>query len=271
MIARALGILAVASALLTAVAIAHVQARASELASEVAPALLAYAGAARDEGARVLRVNGASVELRTGVTADSIEVVLARQREACGAADVLPIVHWRSAMQGVLGCFAPPDGMSLSERLLAFVRSGDLAALGEPRVTWVLAADGARRYALLSAPDPLALTRMFPAQGDAPGFDAPGLPRPPHARRVLSAVQEGDEPMLVAYRSDLAVEELERTYGELLEAQGRRVDRGDGPDGPRLLVRSDDRAQLVLLGSDGSGALAVIVPLPTQPGAVGAR
>jgi hypothetical protein len=266
-IARALAGCAVAAALLATIAIEHVRARASELALDLGPVLLAYAGAARDEGQRTLLVNGARIELRTGVTTDSIDAVLARQRELCGPAHTTPIVRSQSALEGVLGCFVATDDTSLIDRLLAFEETGDLATLGELRATWVMASGDERRYVLIAARDTLALSRMFPSTGDAPGVDVPSLPRPPEARRVLSSFQHAEEPMLVAYRSTLEAAALERRYLELLERAERHVERTllrDRNDETVLLVRDPTSAHLVLLGSDGDGTLVVIVPLPTQ-------
>jgi hypothetical protein len=266
MIARSLASSAVAVALLATIAIEHVRARASELALDLGPVLLAYAGAARDEGHRTLLVNGARLELRTGVTEDSIDTVLARQRELCGPAHATPIVRSQSALEGVLGCFVAADDTSLIDRLLAFGETGDLTTLGELRATWVMASGDERRYVLIAARDTLALSQMFPSTGDAPGVDVPSLPRPPEARRVLSTFQRGEAPMLVAYRSTLEAAALERRYLELLETADRHVEHAPTRSGEEtaLLVRDPESAQLVLLGRDGDGTLVVIVPLPTQ-------
>jgi hypothetical protein len=267
MITRAFAGCAVAISLLATIAIEHVRARASELALDLGPVLLAYAGAARDEGHRTLLVNGARLELRTGVTSDSIDTVLTRQREHCGPAHTTPIVRSQSALEGVLGCFVTADDASLANRLVTFAETGDLATLGELRATWVMNGDDERRYVLIAARDTVALSRMFPRKGDAPGVDVPGLPRPPEATRVLSSFQHGEAPMLVAYRSTLEVNALERLYIGSLETATRHVERAprrDGPDETALFVRDLDRAHLVLLGRDGDGTLVVIVPLPTQ-------
>jgi hypothetical protein len=241
---------AVAAVWVITVAIAHVRARASELALELGPILHAYAGVGRDEGRRTLVVNGARLEMRTGVTPDSIETVLARERQACGPPRVLqPIVQRRSAIEGVLGCLVGAPGSSAPEL----------------RLTWVMASGEERRYVRVASRDTLALARMFPGRGDCPGTDVPGLPRPPHSERVLSAFQDGSAPMLVAYRSAVAPDALERMYREVLEREGRRVERSDAGGQRALLVHDVRSAHLVLIEPDQAATLAVFVPLPTQP------
>lgn len=217
------------------------------------------------DAARVIVVNGARIRLEARRERRALDAVLdddaARCRAHGGAGE--PLVDARARRQGFVGCFEPPRGASLLERLGAFAATGDAAALGTLRVAWATAQRQGTRYVALSSEGPLELQRIFPQDGDAPGLDLAGLPRPPEARRILTAWQDGAAPLLIGYRSERAPEVLERAYVEQLRAAGVSVERAPAHlhDVPSLLVRYGGHAALVLVAPDGGGTLLAIIPL----------
>lgn len=253
---------AAALVLLPIAAAERVQATGAELADAISQPLLTYANASHDDGLRTVIVNGARLWLRSGATADGIDTVLDAQRGPCRprGAEHNPIVHIRRADQGLIGCIVPQRGQSRVESVRALFETQDLAALGELRVTWAMSSRGGTRYVAIASDGPLELLRMFPEDGDAPGIDVPGLPRPPRARRLLSARQEGAAPLLLSYQSSLALGELEARYIAALGEDVRRVP-GMRPRERALWVRRGESQYLAVLAADGRQTLISIVPL----------
>ena len=240
-----------------------VLASSTEAIQSLGAPLLAYAGSTHDDGLRTLVINGARLQLRSGDTQESIDQVLDRQSEPCRAdGDWLnPIVRTHNADQGFVGCIVPPAGHRITDGLSALAITQDVASLGQLRVTWALRNDGATRYVSVASDGALELPRMFPSDGDAPGVDVPGMPRPPAARRLLSTWQDGASPLLVSYQSDLPLDELEQRYSVELAANGR-IERHGEPGGNErfLMVRQGESAHLAILALDPAGTLISIIP-----------
>jgi hypothetical protein len=257
------GRVALAMLALSLAGVAQAHAGGVELIQSLGEPLLAYANASRDEGLRTLVVNGARLQLRTGSTPDSLDAVLDAQVRPCrvDGAWLNPVVRTRSSDQGVAGCILAPDGHDLGDRLHAFATSHDVSSLGQLRVTWAMRSGDATRYVAIGSDGPLELLAMFPADGDAPGVDVAGLPRPPEARRVLSTWQDGTAPLLVSYESSLSLDELERAYTADLSAHGEvKVMPQPVPDERALLFVGDERNHLAILARDGEGTLISIIP-----------
>jgi len=94
---------------------------------------------------------------------------------------------------GQIACIARKDsggGLGgLVKRVLAFTESGDLAEIGDAR--YVVArrddASGQTHVLAMWTEGKFNIPEMFTNSGDAPGSDSRDVPRPPEARRVLSA------------------------------------------------------------------------------------
>jgi hypothetical protein len=217
------------------------QAAGSEWMMDAGASMLRYARARHVDGPRRVRVNGVALQLISGSTDDGLSAVLDAFDRRCravgrgfgppgalaraaGLPEWVPVVREELGDRGYLGCLDPgARELSLDElamRLRAFARTGDLAEVGDLRFVFALR-DGARTsYVGLYTEGALPLTRLFPAQGDAPGVDPDGLPRPPASRRLLSASVEGAAPLLVSYRSPLPPARIEAQY------RGRLIDGG---------------------------------------------
>jgi hypothetical protein len=261
---NACGAAMAAAALLLGVAIARVHASGLELAQSIGAPLIAYTGATHEEGLRTLVVNGARFRMRTGSTPDSIDTVIDAHAEPCRSRALTPdpVVRTRRADQGFIGCIVPRDA-PLLERIRALHETQDFAALGELRFAWAMQTPTGTRYVAIAAEGELNVPAMFPAHGDAPGIDPPGLPRPPSARRLITTWQEGQDPVLVSYLSELALAEVISRYTSALATAGLDVERVPTPvDGEQtFLVRHGARQHLAILTSDDGGTLISIIPI----------
>jgi hypothetical protein len=121
---------------------------------------------------------------------------------------------------GVVACLkhglVNPTSEELSDKLLRFLQTGNLRDLGQ------------FHYAAV----------MFPAEGDAPGFDLNAMSRPPSGRRMLSAGEYGHDAALTVYvdcEEDMGT--LGRYYAIDFVKNGWRVLSDESPDATsRLFV-----------------------------------
>jgi len=98
--------------------------------------------------------------------------------------------------RGLVACFADDDAeggsSGAARRIGRFLSSGDLRALGKLRYVVAKKAKSGKTHVVTAWTDSsFDLTRLLPSEGDAPGSDADGMPRPVRARRLLTAGIEG--------------------------------------------------------------------------------
>jgi hypothetical protein len=155
----------------------------------------------------------------------------------------------------------------LLERLQKFAKTGDAAAVGDLRYARVEKSGQDAFVVMLWTDGPIQLKRMFPATGDAPGIDFAGLPRPPEARRVLSAWEEGEGPALNMYVSEtLDRKQLEERSLKALAARGwNQLMPMPEPKGQKqagTMLMKDGVTVVVTTGEDASGhGLLNILPM----------
>ena len=125
---------------------------------------------------------------------------------------------------GMLICFVDgPKNASLSGWLGAlrrFSSTRDLSAFGRLRYSFAEESAGKTRVVTLWADTGLNLSTLFPASGDAAGSDSPVLPRPPLARRTLSASAEGLPFSVRSYESSQSPDQMQRFYDAWMSQQG---------------------------------------------------
>ncbi len=163
-----------------------------------------------EAGPRVVEINGARVRVSSVLTDAPLERVidgayascleaprdaaaLAAPRDAEAPSWLDPVTRWQEDGEGFVGCLGARAG---SDRWEVFARSFDLEDVGGFRYAYAREGrgpDGRPRTRVIAvrSEGPFALEAMFPREGDAPGFDLDGVPRPDGARRVLS-VREPD-------------------------------------------------------------------------------
>jgi hypothetical protein len=223
-------------------------------------ARLSETGSRDGGGGRALELNGLRLRFATGTQAEGVADVLDGAERACTEAGDARFLRGRDGERGFVACLARLDA---EER----------AALGETAAgcagyRYVYAQAGAERTQVvrLWTDRPLELERLFPDQGDAPGRDAPGMPRPPGARRVLSAREIGAAQELTIYAGPrAATDELETWYRARLAGLGWRAldpaSRRAAP-GPRVLVVGRGGALAALVFADeGGGAERTVAVL----------
>lgn len=259
-------------------------ARAHELMQSAGASLLAYARADHVAAPSTLVLNGTPLHLMSGSTTDSIRALLDTFHARCrrvGGRFGEPLLE----RQPRLGALAPParaalDGVlrldsersgyiacldlgnervsptDLISRVRAFLATGDLAKIGDLRFAWTSRDPGRTSYVALWSESSVPLRSMFPPRGDAPGEEIRDLPRPDGSRRVLSAWQQGEAPILVVYRARRSAAELAQRYGQQLTALGWVVERQTrAPGTPTgLLVRRGRTVILAIASDDGHNA-----------------
>jgi len=245
---------------------------------------------------RALVLNGAQLEIRSGHSKDPLRTLLERATADCRrrsgrlharamdiaahAKRLLPsladgILRSEHAGEGLVACFdlgqRETSWDELLARLQAFARSGDLEALGGIRLLRVQARSEGAFFVTLASVGPTELSKMFPAEGDAPGLDFKGVPRPLGGRRVLSAWQQHGAPALNIYEAELRGAHLLRDYQRLLLAHGWRLDgtsRSSATDAPAMLLIKDGHQLVLSAETEGARILVAVMLLDAGPGAI---
>jgi hypothetical protein len=152
---------------------------------------------------------------------------------------------------GMLVCFVGQgdDGLSgLKRAARRFMATSDLSAFGFVRyATAERTKDGGTRVMVLWTDGELPLSKMFPATGDAQGSDSTELPRPPNARRTLSAAAEGTTLVLRSYESRDRRAGLERFYDHRMTEKGWKVAAKVSQKGTTAYLHEDGRQAFVTL------------------------
>ena len=289
--------LAVAGLALLLLGRGRVEARVDDALLGMGAQMMRYGGALVQDGARTLAINGAALWLSAGATADPVDAVLDEYESRCaaapdgdgdgdgagaGAADrgapgdpggdaPLPFgapLRGGDAGRGFVACLAagsPLGADGLVERARAFVDGHDLASLGPLHYVYAERRGDTTHFIVLRADGGLDVERMFPAAGDAPGADAPGIARPPDSRRRLSLREVGHPYGVTVYGgSPRSIDELQRYYRDALAADGWRIVRrsptGEGPAGQAHYAAVRDGAlALVVFGAEPSGTSTTIL------------
>jgi hypothetical protein len=185
-----------------------------------------------------------------GKTGMSIPSELLQRMEggsfSLGAPNRYGVFRVENHERGIVACLdargATVDASTLTERAQAFLKDGDLAAFGELRYFLVFPARTGSTFLTAWTRGRTPLLSLFPEQGDAPGEDLPGIPRPADTQRQLSAGVPG-KGRLTSYGTAHSLNvALERYQAQLLQA-GWNVRKIDAPDS--LLARLGERTVLV--------------------------
>jgi hypothetical protein len=201
--------------------------------------------------ANTVTLNGAQMNVSTALTDQSPSDILDRFEAICAQhpgfvaralADIpatlqakvektlpdrrlrLGIVRNDRGDSGALTCFADDRESGLLDlpmRLKAFARSQNLAEFGRFRYVYVHRANlGKTHVTSVWTDGEMNVGRMFPAQGDAAGFDSLAVPRPPESKRILSAGALQVPFGVHIYDSLAAPERLRAFYDTEMAARG---------------------------------------------------
>lgn len=239
----------------TFVAVRQARAQVHEGMRRLARQLMPYAEQGAIEAPRRVVINGESMYLATGVTQDSVPAALdyyeaqcarrggriteslssAQRAQLAGAtfnqlwAQAAPGARLESMREGddqegyVVCVDVGEQRLSvddLSRRLQEVVRTGDLSHWGNLRYAYVTRRPTGTRILTVATEGRFNLLGMFPAAGDAPGQDAPGLARYPGMRRVVSAYEDGQPNGLGMYTVTAPMTEVRDWYRREMGRQG---------------------------------------------------
>jgi hypothetical protein len=238
----------------------------------------------------VIQLNGARMQHARVSTSASVATVLDRFEEHCNAspgalAEVLDevaanhpgmlekkgvkgpmkraVIRHETEGDGVLMCFVDDRATGLAgmnEILKALAETGDLSVLGEFRYVFAeRRKDGRTKVVSMRNEGPFNLSRMFPATGDADGSDSRVLPRPPDARRTLSAFAEGMPYALRTYDSGKSRAELQAFYGAWMKASGWVQAAEVKDEGATAYFRPDGYQVFLTLMEEGGRTYATLV------------
>jgi len=198
-----------------------------------------------------LRMNDAPLNVASALTHAGVGKVLQRAEEDCGAhADGMAtdFAHLEKVVQsnaphaeagspgfgvvrseaankiGYVLCFANGGKYSPLEawqQVAEAARTGELTKIGQVRyVTARKDGEGKTRVTAVWTDQPFNLFEMFPTTGDAPGSDAPNMPRPEGARRIFTAYAEGAPAAIRVYDVPMNSHDAHQFYQEKMPGAG---------------------------------------------------
>ncbi len=189
-----------------------------------------------------VELNGKPVHISSEVVAESVSQVRNKLRQHCSS-ETSAGVGIGQVMGATLGpeqllwqelgndaermtvCFRPQTPIEnwaeLGQRLVDVVSSGDVKALGEVRFARIRAQGEGSTHVLLAHTDAgFSLANWFDDSKDAPGVDPVHAPRPPNARRLLSARVHGAKAGAYGYTSTESPVALRAFYAAKLPVGG---------------------------------------------------
>jgi hypothetical protein len=240
--------------------------------------------------AEIIQLNGARMQHARVSTSASVTTVLDRFEQHCNGnpgplAEVLDefaanhaallekkgpkgsirraVLRHETESDGVLMCFVDERATGLAgmnEILQALAETGDLAVLGQFRYVFAeRRKDGRTKVVSMRNEGSLSVSRMFPATGDADGNDSRVLPRPPDARRTLSASAEGMPYALRTYDSGKSRAELQAFYGAWMKASGWTQAAAVKEEGATAYSRPDGYQVFLTLMEEGGRTHATLI------------
>jgi hypothetical protein len=205
---------------------------------------------------KTIFLNGAAIRVTTAFTTQSPREVLDRYEAICRAhpqllaraMDDVPGalkaevdkkglvagVNWQRVLDvgiarkdtadaGGLACMMderPATLRDVTARIEKFQSEGDLSELGRFRYVRVKATAGGTHVRTVWADGPVPTLKMFPRTGDAAGFDSEIVPRPPNARRLISATSTQVPFSVHTYESTDSEKALRAFYDAEMTARG---------------------------------------------------
>lgn len=245
------------------------RAQLSDRLMDLGGRMMVYAEARHQDAPRDLVLNGETLRFSSGTTGHTTQQVLDYYEARCAEVDGsltqqmqalrdahpevdrevprAPTMREDDGLRGYVACLDMGDEEvsldDLIERIGTYGRTGDVAAIGEVRFVFAeQMGEGAERsthFVTMWTEGSFDVGNMFPAEGDVPGVDVPGVPRPPATRRILESYERGEPQRLTVYEKPRTESELEGFYRTALSRDGwSLIEHPDGasPNAPRVLV-----------------------------------
>ncbi len=135
-------------------------------------------------------------------------------------------MRFETSHRGYVGCLDTggdrEDHESFMGRLQRFADTGNVSEVGFMRYLYAeRLGDEETFFVTIFSDTDLNLFEMFPTEGDAPGRDPEGIPRPPDSRRILSAFVDDDPYTMTLYTTtEHSVREVLGHYRQTLPDAG---------------------------------------------------
>jgi hypothetical protein len=167
---------------------------------------------------------------------------------------------------GIIACIETGQERLAPEQMMSRVKeaihTGDMSRVGDMRYVYIRKDVRRTAFVAMWSEGPLNLKQMFPKQGDVPGNDPPGLPRPPGTRRVLSGYPLSVEASLNMYNSS------SQNATQLLEFYHRELPRAgfvvDTKPHERFLAAHDRKRSITISLSDDARTGHSVASVATQ-------
>jgi hypothetical protein len=211
--------------------------------------MLRYDDVEKQGETRTLHLNGQEIHLATAVTRHPLERVLDYYESRCmehdgrlaeqitelSRGDAVPgeidgsmfdaTLRSEEGNKGYVACLdqgterASPDGVI--EKFERFKATLDISEMGALRYIYAEESDGTTLFVTFWSDGPLRIREIFPSEGDAPGRDVEGVPRPDGSRRILSSWEAGEPQIVAMYQSGEAeVRDIDSFYRRSMEDGG---------------------------------------------------
>ncbi|HEY0468522.1 MAG TPA: hypothetical protein VGC79_30215 [Polyangiaceae bacterium] len=253
---RVLAFLATANLAFTALTLPQARAAAEEAAKQSGLELLKQIGPTLVGPPQVALLNGQRMSLASKLTPLSVAQVIERFGQHCRehsaglAGEIAALPSGAAALQRLpeelrdpsrwlssetsgssgkvaqIACIARKGSggglQGLVERIAAFTESGDLSEIGDARYVVARRDDESGQTHVLAmwTEGKFNIPEMFSDRGDAPGSDSSCVPRPPEARRVLTAEMAHRSYAIRMYDTARANNEVLSYYEQQLTPRG---------------------------------------------------
>jgi hypothetical protein len=266
----------------------RVHARGEQLLQRFGEHMMRYAGAHHQSQPEEVLINGASFFLSTGTAAASVSEVLDQFHAKCQQKNGQLHAQWNALTKhkpsklpslldgvfrtetsqvGVVACAEAADGPLPPELLLSRVKavlaSGDISKLGNLRYAYVdRSSEHESMFVAVWSEGPLNFRQMFPAQGDAPGFDPVGIPRAPGTRRVLATEPKTASAGLHVYSAQgRSAAQLMDFYASALPVAGFTLTTRQA----HFVVAHDGKRTVTIAAQDDASTGQGLATIATQP------
>jgi hypothetical protein len=161
------------------------------------------------------------------------------------------VLREQAGDRGVVVCFSDRRASGLEglrQAILEFSKTSDLSRFGHVVYSYAeRIADGETHVVTLWTDRGLDLKRLVPAKGDANGTDSPVVPRPPAARRTLSAAAPGTPFGVRVYESTLTLTVAQRFYADWMKQHQWQLAGKSDAYGTTAYLRQDGYEAIVSL------------------------
>jgi hypothetical protein len=169
--------------------------------------------------------------------------------------------------EGAIGCLAHPgDGgiRGLAERVTRFSKTLDLGDIGKLRYVYARPTKNGRTQVVTAWTDgAVRVDKIFPRDGsEPPGDDAADAPRPPNAKRLLTATVDSAPYGVRLYDADAPLSAVLSTYDEAMPKRGWRTVPEVSHDHPETRAYTREGVDLLIFAAaEGSRTSVAVIEM----------